>query len=213
MAGRSARNCRRRPRGRACSASSRPPLTAMPAIAGSSGRSSWLCKQVRQHAAARSLLRRRSGEDERRPDQGQMPGQRRHHVASRRLPQDAESLQTHAEIFPQRRLAGIAGMNRMDPSAEIQRQLKGPGVVVRAAAAARGWMPADGKKYCNIKTQDGAPWPSRASAGMTACASAMMARSARFTISAWRSVFTASTRSQRRMPCRCCGAPAMPKAR
>ena len=44
-------------------------------------------------------------------------------------------------------------------------------------------------------------------------ASAMMARSARRIIGACRSVFTATTNRQSRMPCRCCEAPEIPKAR
>ncbi len=84
-----------------------------------------------------------------------MPGERRHHIASRRLAQDAERRQSHAQIVAQCRLVGIAGMDRMDPPAQVQRQFQSPGVVFRAAAAARGRMSADRKKNCNIKAHGG----------------------------------------------------------
>ena len=84
-------------------------------------------------------------------------------------------------------------------SRQAKRHLQGLGVDGQPVSAAEaGCRPMD--RRTAISRPRRRLWrdsASLASAGITACASAMIARSARLTMSAWRSVLTATTRSQR----------------
>ena len=105
---------------------------------------------------------------------------------------------------------------RAAPSALPRHAAPGRARALRTPADAAAATPGDGPPKSAQRPQASSS-PRRlarsASAGSTACASATMARSARRIISADGSELTATTRSASAMPCRCCDAPAIPKAR
>lgn len=170
-------------------------------------------QRVGEEAAACACFRPDPRKDQIEALASQEFGDRRRRVGARGSAQDRQPLNGHSEIVPERRRVRVAGVNNLHtlPPGELQRHLHGASVVVRASWAAGDGAAAHRDKYRHSQALLSARSNS-VKAGMTAWASAMIARSERRTISACRSVLTATTARQSATPWRCWTEPEMPTA-